>query len=65
MSQRTRKPLTKLQHFGLGVLGIVATWLVFLRASDTGSLQQYGILTVCLIFGLMQLMKAIRRSPKV
>ena len=65
MSKRTRKPLTKLQHFGLGVLGFVAAWLVFLRASDTGSLQQYGILTLCIIFGLVQLSKAIRRSLKV
>ncbi|MCX6729275.1 MAG: hypothetical protein NTV95_01335 [Candidatus Saccharibacteria bacterium] len=64
MPKRTHKQLTKLQHFGLGVLGIVAAWLVFLRASDTGSLQQYGILTACVIFSLIQLSKSIRRTRK-
>ncbi len=64
MPKRTHKPITRLQHFGLGVLGIVAAWLVFLRASDTGSLQQYGILTACVIFSLIQLSKIVRRTRK-
>ena len=64
MPKRTHKHITKLQHFGLGVLGIVAAWLVFLRASDTGSLQQYGILTACVIFSLIQLSKTVRRTRK-
>jgi len=38
---------------------------MFLRASDTGSLQQYGILTLCVMLGVTQLTKVIRRSPKV
>lgn len=47
---------------GLGVTGVVAlgiAWLVWLRASDTGSLQQYGILIVLALFGLSRLIKAI------
>jgi len=64
MPKRTHKPLTRLQHFGLVVLGLVAAWLVFLRASDTGSLQQYGILTACVIFSLIQLSKTVRRTRK-
>lgn len=33
----------------------VGAWLVFLRASHTGSLQQYGILFVCIYFGFNRL----------
>lgn len=42
----------------IGVISIIASYLVFLRAADTGSLQQYAILLVLLFFGLNRLYKA-------
>lgn len=42
-----------------GVVCFFGVWLVFLRASDTGSLQQYGILIVLLIFGINRFLTAI------
>lgn len=44
----------------ISLLCFVGSWLVFLRASDTGSLQQYGILIVLIIVGLNRLYKAVR-----
>ena len=44
----------------VGLLCFIGSWLVFLRASDTGSLQQYGILIVLIIVGLNRLYKAVR-----
>ncbi len=43
----------------VGVLSFVGVWLVFLRASDTGSLQQYGILFVLLLVGINRLASAV------
>lgn len=42
-----------------GVLCFVGVWLVFLRASDTGSLQQYGILILLVIFGINRFITAV------
>ena len=42
----------------LGVVAFVAAWLVFLRASDTGSLQQYAILIALVFFGINRLIVA-------
>jgi len=49
----------------LGALLLVATFLVFLRASDTGSLQQYGILFVLLYLGLNRLLGAALPKKQV
>lgn len=52
---------------GLVATGVVAlglAWLVWLRASDTGSLQQYGILIVLVFFGLNRFYKAARKLSK-
>jgi hypothetical protein len=43
----------------LGVVGLVAAYLVGLRATDTGSLQQYGLIIVLLIFAGNRLVRAI------
>ena len=45
-----------------GILCFVGVWLVFLRASDTGSLQQYGILILLVILGFNRFFKALRRK---
>lgn len=42
-----------------GILCFIGVWLVFLRASDTGSLQQYGILILLAIFGVNRFISAI------
>lgn len=42
-----------------GLLAIVAGWFMFLKAVDTGSLQQYGLLIVLIIFGVNRLLKAL------
>jgi hypothetical protein len=60
--------MAKSKHFlktrqGLAITGVVSlglAWLVWLRASDTGSLQQYALLIVLVIFGINRLAKAIK-----
>lgn len=42
-----------------GLLAFVAGWFMFLKAVDTGSLQQYGLLIVLIIFGVNRLLKAL------
>ncbi|MCA9329441.1 hypothetical protein KDA11_02260 [Candidatus Saccharibacteria bacterium] len=42
-----------------GVTGIIFSWLVFIRAVDTGSLQQYGILIILIIFSINRLFRTV------
>lgn len=53
LTSRSGLALTAIVVFGVA-------WLVWLRASHTGSLQQYGILIVLVILGLNRLIKAAR-----
>lgn len=41
-----------------GVLAFIAAWFMFIRAVDTGSLQQYGLLIVLVVFGINRLVRA-------
>lgn len=50
-------------NIALGVASFVAAWLMFIRAVDTGSLQQYAILIVLVCYGLNRLFRAV--IPKV
>jgi hypothetical protein len=50
---------TRTGLFLTGLVSFVGVWLVFLRASDTGSLQQYGILILLLIFGINRTFSAL------
>lgn len=43
----------------LGILALIAAWLMFLRASDTGSLQQYAMLIALTLYGLNRLFRAV------
>ncbi len=43
-----------------GLISLVVAWLLFLRATDTGSLQQYGLLLLALGFGLNRIIAAFR-----
>lgn len=48
---------------GLALTGLVSlaiAWLLFLRATDTGSLQQYGLLIVALIVSLNRFKQALK-----
>lgn len=47
----------------LAVVSFVAAWLMFIRAVDTGSLQQYAMLIVLVCYGLNRLFRAV--VPKV
>lgn len=44
----------------LGLLSLAVMWLLGLRATDTGSLQQYAGVIALLIFGVNRLVKAVR-----
>ena len=46
----------------LGVVSLALAYLMFIRATDTGSWQQYGMLLVLLIFGVNRLFAAIRHE---
>lgn len=46
----------------LGVVSLALAYLMFIRATDTGSWQQYGMLLALLIFGVNRLVKAIRNN---
>jgi hypothetical protein len=50
---------TRQGHTVLGLLSLVAAWLIFIRAVDTGSLQQYALLIVLLVFGINRLFRSI------
>lgn len=41
-----------------GLLAFVVGWFVFIRAVDTGSLQQYGLLILLIVIGINRLLKA-------
>lgn len=43
----------------LGVVSFIAGWFLFIRAVDTGSLQQYFMLIVLLAFGVNRLFRAV------
>lgn len=43
----------------LGVISFIAGWFLFIRAVDTGSLQQYFMLIVLLAFGVNRLFRAV------
>lgn len=55
-------------HFLKSRIGLLITailtfgisWLVFLRATDTGSLQQYAIIIALVFFGLNRIYRAIK-----
>ena len=51
---KTRRGLALLGAISLGI-----AYLVWLRASDTGSLQQYSLLIVLVIFGGNRLVHAV------
>ena len=42
-----------------GVVLLVLAWFMFLRAVDTGSLQQYGLLLVLLAVSIHRLFRAV------
>lgn len=46
--------------FLTGVFDFGLAFLVFLRASDTGSLQQYGIMFLLIFLGLNRFVRVIR-----
>lgn len=63
MTKATKKPnflKTRIGFFITAVLTFVAVWLVFLRASHTGSLQQYAVMLVFIYFGFDRLFRTIR-----
>ncbi|RTK94213.1 hypothetical protein EKI60_04200 [Candidatus Saccharibacteria bacterium] len=41
-----------------GVAGLTLSWFLFIRAVDTGSLQQYGLLILILIISVNRLFRA-------
>lgn len=45
-----------------GLLSLIAMWLLGLRATDTGSLQQYAGVIALFIFALNRLVKAVRTT---
>ena len=47
-----------------GLLAFVVGWFMFLKAVDTGSLQQYGLLIVLIVFGVNRLLKALFPTKK-
>lgn len=55
------KELLKTRHSAavLGVVSFVAAWFMFIRAVDTGSLQQYFMLIVLLLLGINRLFRAV------
>ena len=50
---------TRYSAAGLGIISFIAAWFMFIRAVDTGSLQQYFILIVLLSFGVNRLFRAV------
>ena len=38
---------------------LVAAWFLFIRAVDTGSLQQYAMLIILVVFGINRLVRAV------
>lgn len=51
---------TPLGLFLVGVLSLGLAYLVFLRAVDTGSLQQYFVMLLLIFFGLNRFVRVIR-----
>ncbi len=51
---------TSLGLFLTGVASLGLAFLMFLRASDTGSLQQYFILIIFVFFGFNRFIRVIR-----
>ncbi|MEI6480920.1 MAG: hypothetical protein WCO19_01305 [Candidatus Saccharibacteria bacterium] len=49
----------------IGVLCIVGAFLMFLRASDTGSLQQYGLMFLLIGLGFNRMISAVKGSKQV
>ena len=49
----------------LGAVALFAAWLMFLRASDTGSLQQYGLMLLLIGVGFNRLISAVKGSKQV
>ena len=44
----------------VGMVSLGLAFLVFLRASDTGSLQQYAILFALIFFGINRFIRVVR-----
>ncbi len=42
-----------------GVVALIAAWLMFLRATHTGSLQQYAMLIALTVYGINRLFRAL------
>lgn len=42
-----------------GLVGLVVAWFLFLKAVDTGSLQQYGLLILLIGFCINRLFRAV------
>jgi hypothetical protein len=51
--------------FLVAVASFGLAFLVFLRASDTGSLQQYAIMFILIFFGLNRLVRVIRVGGRI
>lgn len=51
---------TSLGLFLWGIVSLGLSFLVFLRASDTGSLQQYAIMFALIFFGLNRFIRVVR-----
>ena len=43
----------------IGAVGLLVTWLLFIRAVDTGSLQQYGRTIALIAYSLNRIFRAV------
>lgn len=48
----------------VGLLALIATYIIAIRAIDTGSLWQYGLTFALFIFGINRVIQAIRNKRK-
>lgn len=48
----------------IGLASILVSYLIFLRATHTGSLQQYGLLLIFLFYGINRLFRVLAISFK-
>lgn len=49
----------------LGIICFAAAFLLFLRATDTGSLQQYGLLFLFIGLGINRLISTVKGRKQV
>jgi hypothetical protein len=56
---------SRLGKLTVGVISFVGAFLMFLRATDTGSLQQYGLLFLLIGLGFNRLISAVKGPKQV